>query len=202
MKRSKGELPTPEWSHNIEADKAGIEIVDIEFSPPLESIAPLCKRLNIDSLESCLARIKFKRQQGNLVVYVQGEIEAAISQRCVKTLAPVVSKIQEPFEAWFSDPAQAVSLNKVRQMRDTEKHQGEAPMMEEEDDPEPIIDGQIDVGELATQFLSLAINPYPYAEGVRQDGEEEGIIAIIPEERRNPFAALRDLKTKQSDEDI
>ena len=39
----------------------------------------------------------------------------------------------------------------------------ELELLPEEEDPEPVVDGMIDVGELAAQFLLLGVDPYPRA---------------------------------------
>ena len=54
--------------------------------------------------------------------------------------------------------------------------------------PEPLVDGMIDLGALATEFLILGIDPYP---------RKPGIVFEAPMRRRQsaqPFAALAALK--------
>ncbi len=202
MKRKKEETPIIEWSHPLEAEKAGVEVMDLIISPPEAVLPALCERLGIERLEACKADIRLDREKGNLVIYVSGKVTARVHQKCVITLEPVISEISEDFEAWFSDPEQAVSLHKARQIKEAEKYNVETPMMEEQEDPEPITDGKIDLGEVVTQFLSLAIDPYPHAPGAK--GDESAApkeISVIPEERRNPFAALKDWKSGSKNED-
>jgi hypothetical protein len=71
-------------------------------------------------------------------------------------------------------------------------------MLEEYEDPEPLVDGKVDVGELASQYLSLAIDPYPHAPGVEPVGEDPEI--ELKRDKENPFAALQALK-KENDQD-
>jgi hypothetical protein len=56
------------------------------------------------------------------------------------------------------------------------------------DDPEPLVDGKIDLGALATEFLILGLDPYPRKPGAVFDPP--------PEERSGdgPFAGLAKLK--------
>jgi hypothetical protein len=55
----------------------------------------------------------------------------------------------------------------------------------DEDDPDPVIEGKIDLGALASEFFALGLDPYPRKPG-----------AVLDEERTNseptdsPFAAL------------
>jgi uncharacterized metal-binding protein YceD (DUF177 family) len=65
---------------------------------------------------------------------------------------------------------------------------------EEENTPEPIIDGRIDLAEIIAQYLGVAIDPYPRAPGAKimqqyQDEEEEML-----ETRKNPFGVLSSLQ--------
>ena len=55
----------------------------------------------------------------------------------------------------------------------------------DEDEPDPVIDGKIDLGALTAEFFALGLDPYPRKPG-----------AVLDEERTNseptdsPFAAL------------
>ena len=64
--------------------------------------------------------------------------------------------------------------------------------------PEAIIDGYIDAGELVTQYLSLALNPYPHAEGVKYELGDDNEEAIKPK-LDNPFAALKEWKNNKKE---
>jgi uncharacterized metal-binding protein YceD (DUF177 family) len=62
-----------------------------------------------------------------------------------------------------------------------------------EDPPEPIVNGAIDLGALATEFLMLALDPYPRKEGA----VFEPVIAPV-DPADHPFAALEALKSADS----
>jgi uncharacterized metal-binding protein YceD (DUF177 family) len=76
---------------------------------------------------------------------------------------------------------------------------GEELVSVDEDDPPELVDeGRIDLGELVVEQLVLALNPYPRAEGADFDakvwGNEEDDDVVSGS---NPFAALKKLeKTK------
>jgi hypothetical protein len=57
----------------------------------------------------------------------------------------------------------------------------------------------IDVGELAAQYLSLAIDPYPRSITARNMPEGNETV-ITAGERPNPFAALKDWKAGKKPE--
>ena len=55
--------------------------------------------------------------------------------------------------------------------------------------PEPIVNGAIDLGKLATEFLVLGIDTYP-----RKPGAAFAAPETPPDPDEHPFAALRALK--------
>lgn len=187
----------PEWSHIIQADDIGSAPEKLEISPQEHEVAPLCQRLGIEGIQSLRANLVLSRNSGNRVVHVKGVITGELLQNCVITLEELTVPITEEFEAWFADPDAAVSFTKERQKMLANKKGEDLPILDEKDDPEAIVDGVIDVAEVATQFLSLAINPYPQAEGAVYDGpNDEQTGAEASDIRKNPFAALKDWKDK------
>jgi uncharacterized metal-binding protein YceD (DUF177 family) len=114
---------------------------------------------------------------------VEGEVAAAIEQICVVTLEPMTSEIREPIDLVFMPPAGAVP-----------GHKSPKDLVEEEidpaaaDEPEPLIDGVADLAAAATEFLLLAIDPYPRKPGAVFDLPNAG------ETGAHPFAALAALK--------
>lgn len=193
------EISESEWSYILEADDVEAKPIKITISPDEQQKAQLVNRLNILAIDSLSADLELRREQGNMVVHISGHIKAALKQACVVTLEPVETYVDEAFEAWFADVDQAISLSKAKHDRMTKTGGAEVPILDEKDDPEPIIDGKIDLGELVTQHMSLAINPYPHAEGVHYEyGDDEP--KKVPEEfKTNPFAALKDWKSKLDD---
>ena len=45
--------------------------------------------------------------------------------------------------------------------------------MGEEDEPDPLIDGKIDLGALAAEFFALGLDPYPRKPGVSFEAPED-----------------------------
>lgn len=194
--------PSPEWSYLIDEEDAGTAVIKLSLEPNAEEKSALAERLNLVSLDSLKAEIAFEKQSGGMITHITGRLEADLTQSCVVTLEPVQDHVEENFEAWYADPEKAVSFAKERRDRKTEKTETELEMLEEWEDPEPAIEGKINLGEMVTQYLSLAINPYPHAEGVEPPEEEDKIIhEEIPEARKNPFAALKDWKEKLNQDD-
>ncbi len=190
-----------EWSHLIDSDDIGGKVKHVEISAPNSSIPALCKRLNIHSIDSITASITLQRNGVNKVIHVKGTINATLYQKCVITTEPVHDVIEDEFEAWLADPNSAVSFAKAKRERMSRKEQNDLPIIEESEDPEAIIDGKIDLGELVVQHISLALNPYPKIEGARYECKSEGLGDAPEGTYDNPFAALKDWKDKESAKD-
>lgn len=121
-------------------------------------------------------------------VHVTGEVRARVGQTCVVTLDPIENEVDEMIDLIFAPPEQIPTLAALTE---------EAASNDEEipDPPEPIENGVIDLGRLATDVLFLAINPYPR----RPDAEFEPPVETI-DPADHPFAALRALQADgQSD---
>ncbi|UPK24269.1 YceD family protein [Bradyrhizobium sp. 195] len=117
-------------------------------------------------------------------VQVTGTVRTRIGQTCVVTLDPIESEIEEEVDLVFAPEAE------VRKMADLiEEGQDDEEPPEVIDPPEPIINGIIDLGRIATDALFLAVDPYPRKEGAVFEAE---ITAPDPED--HPFAALRALQ--------
>ncbi len=184
-----------EWSHLVEIDEVGGESKTFNFKATEQERTDLARRMGLISVESAQASVTVQRVSGGLI-HAMGIIRADLTQSCVVSLGPVPAKIEDEFEGWFGDKDKALSFAKARNEREAKKAHTELEILEESVDPEPIVNGKIDLGELATQYLSLALDPYPRAEGVSSqyivpegDKDKEGA-----ELRRNPFEALKDWK--------
>lgn len=158
----------------------------------------LAERLGILAVGSLTAELILQRMPGNrAVVHVEGRLSAHVTQSCVISNAPVNAYIEDDFEAWYADRDSFVSLAKARQERAGKTADSEIPVIEEQDDPELMVNGKIDAGDLVAQYLSLSLDPYPRAHGVTW---EEGSVDTTfdatdaPALRKNPFAALKDWK--------
>jgi uncharacterized metal-binding protein YceD (DUF177 family) len=114
--------------------------------------------------------------------HVAGRVRARVGQTCVVTLDPIENDIDEPIDLIFAPPDQIPELADL--VDDAAASGAEIP-----DPPEPIENGVIDLGRLATDALFLAIDPYPR----KPDAVfEPPVVPDDPED--HPFAALKALK--------
>jgi Large ribosomal RNA subunit accumulation protein YceD len=115
-------------------------------------------------------------------VHVRGRVRARIGQTCVVSLDPIENDIDETIDLIFAPPEQIPELaDLVDEAAETDT---EIP-----DPPEPIVNGVIDLGRLATDALFLGIDPYPR----KPDAVFKPVIeAADPAD--HPFAALKALQ--------
>jgi uncharacterized metal-binding protein YceD (DUF177 family) len=121
-------------------------------------------------------------------VHVAGQVRALVGQTCVVTLDPMETAIDEAIDLEFAPPEQIPLLSDL--VNEAEESDEEIP-----DPPEPITNGMIDLGRIATDALFLAIDPYPRKPGAVFEPKLE---ATDPED--HPFAALKAFKTSEAAE--
>lgn len=183
------ELPQNEWSEWINTDKLDEKGATVTITADEEARTALARRLNVNGINALSANLTVQPASGG-AFEVTGRLSAKIAQTCVVSGDPIETVLNEEVEGWFTDREKMLSFAKARQERDTKKGHVEVEMLDERDDPEEMVNGHIDLGELVTQHLSLAIDPYPHKEGVSYDAGDEK-----PMKRAdNPFDVLQSLK--------
>lgn len=124
------------------------------------------------------------RNQGPERYAVSGVLHALVTQTCGVSLEPFEATVNAPIEVEFAPCRQLLGEPASRKM--TLGHA--AALAGPQDFPDPIVDGQIDLGALAAEFLALDLDPYPRKPGVTFElgsagGEASGT--------NSPFAVLR-----------
>jgi len=158
--------------------EAGLHL-DIETSPAER--AQMAEVGDLREVLSANASLDVTPMSGGRF-HVGGRVRARIGQTCVVTLDPILNDIDEEIDLIFAPPEQIPELSAL--VDDATEGDVEIP-----DPPEPIENGMIDLGRLATDALFLAIDPYPR----RSDAVfEPPVEAADPE--AHPFAALKALK--------
>lgn len=163
---------------------------------PVECEA-LMRRLDLIGLKDFSVDAEVSRWRKG--VRVTGRIKADVVQRCIVTLEPVPAHIDEEFDRGYLPERDIVGDAKPGQE------------IEIEDDSElgdlpDILRDTLDLGELASEALSLALDPYPRAEGEEPldlQAAPPGETPISDDEVK-PFASLaayREKLEKQSKKD-
>lgn len=144
----------------------------------------LADRFGWIAMDRLTATVRLRRLKAGLV-RVSGRYEAALAQPCVVTLKPVPAQVAGAFDLLYGsddeepDEQGAVTISPA-----------------DEEPPEPIVDGRIDIGEAVVQQLAVTLDPYPrcpdatlpeaLTDAPKEDAEEG--------RGSSPFAALAGLK--------
>lgn len=118
-------------------------------------------------------------------VRITGRVTADVVQECIVTLEPVAARVEEQVSATFVPEGSRLAIP-------TYSAEGEILLDAEGDDAPEVFSGDtVDAGQLAEEFFSLGIDPYPRKPGATLGGAGEG------EERRGPLHdKLAELKKK------
>lgn len=110
----------------------------------------------------------------------KGTLTADICQTCVVTLDPFDSRVEEAIDVRFVPEGSA-----------------EAAAPDQEDDaPDIIVGGTIDLGAVVAEFLALGLDPYPRKPGVAFENLIEDA-----EEKASPFAGLKAALSRRPGDD-
>jgi uncharacterized metal-binding protein YceD (DUF177 family) len=158
------QIPDTGLHRDIEADQAARQA--------------MAEVVGLREVSSARGSFDLKHRSGGQV-HVTGRVQAKLGQTCVVTLDPIESEIDEAIDLIFAPAGQSLP----------EVDAGDDSKTDIDDSPEPIVDGVIDLGRLATDVLFLAIDPYPRKAGAVFEPQ---VVAADPED--HPFAALKALK--------
>lgn len=149
--------------------------------------AGIAAMLDLPSVEKLEARYALTRNGDR--VRLEGEIDAALHQTCIVSLDAFPVTLSVPLKLDF-----APEEPEAPRRRNTGEDDGEIDIevrLNEDDPPEPIVDGVIDLGTVTLEFLALALDPYPRKPGA-------AFAEPAPEEPpESPFAALARLRGKE-----
>jgi Large ribosomal RNA subunit accumulation protein YceD len=132
--------------------------------------------LNLPSIEALSASLALMRST-NGGVRVIGAVHGELTQVCVVSLEPFPATVDEEIDVRFAPRADGGGARGPAA-------EAETFSMMDESEPDPIVDGKIDLGALAAEFLALGLDPYPRKPGASFESPEE------PEAMVSPFSAL------------
>ncbi|MCI0600255.1 MAG: DUF177 domain-containing protein [Beijerinckiaceae bacterium] len=147
----------------------GLDIEICASEAERASLAAQCSLASVQSLEANFHVTK----QGRGRITVSGGLKARVTQLCVVSLEPFETGIEAGIGVDFA-PSGSLAP---------------AASSTQGDPPDPIVNGQIDLGALAAEFLMLNLELYPRKPGAVF--EEAGAGAGgVPGEKDSPFAVL------------
>jgi Large ribosomal RNA subunit accumulation protein YceD len=152
---------------------------DLEAGPAVR--AAMAELAGLREILSASASLNVTPMSGGRV-HVAGRVRARIGQTCVVTLDPIENDLDEAIDLIFAPPEQIPELATL--VEEAAESDVEVP-----DPPEPIENGVIDLGRVATDALFLGVDPYPR----KQDAVFDlPVVEADPED--HPFAALKALQ--------
>jgi uncharacterized metal-binding protein YceD (DUF177 family) len=193
---------TPEFSRSVQVEGLGANGATIALKADAGECTAVANRLDLQEVKNLQAEATLRRTAVGLV-RLNVEFSANVIQSCVVTLDPVPGRVADRFTL--------LCEGEQKQGRDDDG--GDVYVDPFGEDPvEVLTDGCLDIGELLIQHLSLALNPYPHADGVEEgvvmeDARGEGAFDIVSTagsglkpaheaepERENPFAVLAQMR--------
>ncbi|MCO5092853.1 DUF177 domain-containing protein [Bosea sp. (in: a-proteobacteria)] len=157
----------------------GTEIVIRAEEGQLPAVAKLLGVVRVESLEA-----RYTLSRNGERVALEGRIVVGLHQACVVTLDPFPVRLDVPVKLDFAPGEDALAR---RSERDDAPIDIEV-LLNEDDPPEPITGGVIDLGAITLEFLALALDPYPRKPGAQFQS------AAGEAGAESPFAALAKLK--------
>lgn len=171
----------PEFSRVFQLEK-NIRIPN-QIKPTSEELKALAKRFDLREIKSFSIEFVLHQGQQEKEYEAEGKGHAEVVQACVVTLKDVPATVAFSFHVKLVEGKEEV----LEEMDDS--------FLEEEMDVDYYQNGQIDMGEIAAQYLSLSLDPYPKAvetASALPEGQEE------TEKSGGAFAILQQLKDTSS----
>jgi len=171
--------PMHEMSHIIETSDIDTAGRPFEFSADVAQRQALATRLGLLDLKKLSVAGHVRRDGDGRTILVEGQFLAEVEQKCVVTLGPIETVLDDAFQVRFLSPAEW----EVYRARDVD-------VVPDDDDVEPLEGSNVDLGATVVEYLALAIDPYPR----RRDAEFSFDTGV--QDDPGPFAALAKLRNK------
>lgn len=174
----------PEFSRPIRIDQISTGGVARDLVATADECRALAERFDVPAVQSLSARVRVTALRGGAFYLLNGHLSADLSRICVTTLDPFTEHVDEEFEMTFAVGGGEGDLD-----------DSEVELAFEDDMPEPIINGTIDIGEAVAEHLALAMDPFPRKPGASIPAD----LTVPPEDevKPNPFAVLGQLRQKK-----
>jgi uncharacterized metal-binding protein YceD (DUF177 family) len=151
------------------------QVITIEANPAeREELASFYRLPAIAALTATLRLDPWGRGGSRVTGAVHGEL----TQICVVSLEPFPATVDEEVDVRFAPQTAANS-------RSTATEETQTFSLADEDEPDLIIDGKIDLGALTAEFFALGLDPYPRRPDAVSDAKPSN-----SEPTDSPFAAL------------
>ena len=141
------------WSVPVRIDEIPETGLRLDLEADAAARAAVAAAAGVDEVARLHAEFDLARH-GRDGLRVVGIVSSTVRQTCVVTLDPVENEIDEAIDVLFAPPS-AVAAKADEANLDVDAAEP----------PEVLIDGTVDLGAVATEFLILGIDPYPRKPG-------------------------------------
>ena len=181
----------PIFDRMITVDDIPEHGLEVSIDANDEERKKLASALDVSNIEQLKANLSLRRKAQNRVA-VQGKYRATVIQACVVTLDPIMTKFSETLDAEYWPEEQIGELLGAEALSD------DALDLEPlaADGPDPIVKGQINLGQLLYENLATQIDPFPRKDDAEFDWKDKrtGSEDLDDDPAINPFAVLKKLK--------
>ncbi len=195
----------PPFSRPLRAAAVPPEGLDVVLRPNAEECAALAQENDLRALTALEAQLRVARR-GADGLEISGRLLAKVRQTCVVTLEDFDAEVDEPVHLRFAPPpgpgksASGAPRRAAKKSERWKEHVVDEPAPArivdlEEDAPDTLIGGAIDLGAIVGEFLTLGLDPYPRKPDAKFSEPAPG------GEEESPFAALRQGGRKSSQGD-
>ena len=173
MTKSKREQP---WHVQVALSDVPEAGLHLELAADADTRAAIARLAGLRDIPRLEASFDLQRYGGG-GLHVGGPVRATIGQTCVVTLEPMESDVVETVDLVFV-PGDG-----------TERH-ARSEQDDGSEEPETLVNGTVDLGAIAAEFLILGLDPYPRRPGATFQAPATN------EPSGSAFAALAALKTE------
>lgn len=172
-------MTASEFSRVQAVDTVGEAPRRLDLSAGEGERAALARRFGLIAIDRLDASLSVRRHTDEVVA--EGALDAAVTQACVATGAPVAAEVRTPFEIRFRPAPDAATPGD-----EVELGAGDLDVVF-------YTGGAIDLGDAVAETLLLNLDPYPRAPAADDALKAAGVKS---EEEAGPFGALASLRDK------
>ena len=180
----------PELSRPVDVTRLSASGTMVNLAPSADELTAIAKRLDLVSVDQLSGKIRVRPTMGREIT-AEGMVSAQVQQTCVVTGDALPTTLEFSLLRRYSEDADALAG------LDVDEDEVVDP---DHDDPDPIENGTIDVGEAAVEDLALQLPTYPR----KPDAAFDEVVSSPPgtvDEPENPFAKLEKLKKSLKSDD-
>lgn len=176
------ELPAGPYSEPIRLHQIGAGLTR-ELSPDADAVKRIIKALDLQALENFTTTISLIPTVSGWKM--EGRVVADAVQTCGLTLEPLPLHVDRRFY---------VNLIEAPEREEEEDEDAEIDIELDDNTPDEISNGRLDLGAYAVEQLSLSLDPFPRKPGAVFEQPPEPV-------EISPFAVLKAMQNKSGDSD-